>query len=417
MHIATVFYMDTIRNSFGRPERMWGRVVANHSFLEALAQSPDCDCLTLFVPTRKDVELIGQTLLPSLGTTAQAVSFTDIEDYLRRNPVDVLHAMDPDMWIGAHIRRHLAGRRFALTGMTHSLANDHTAAWALRNNANDVRPEDCLVCTTPTAQRVVESLFARLRQCQPGFVAPATTVIPLGVATESYARPPRTDRAAHGLRDDEFVLLSLARFNPEFKLDLLPVLNLAALVREKTARPFRLLLSGAADDGRYAALIREQVAAGGLQDIVTIVTDPDDRDQDRPAQARRCVPVTQRQSPGDVRAHDRGSHGQRAAHRRERLGRLQVARGRRGQRLPGAFEDAGRGPRLASRAGVPARRAGAPVLRAGHRDRPGCRGRGDRADWRRTRHSRAGRAGRASSVRAGFPGRQSSPGTSNSGPA
>lgn len=41
VHVAIPFYMDTITNSFGRPERMWGRVVANHGFVPALALQLD----------------------------------------------------------------------------------------------------------------------------------------------------------------------------------------------------------------------------------------------------------------------------------------------------------------------------------------------------------------------------------------
>ena len=63
MHIAVIFYMDTVENSFGKPESMWGRVVANHSFVLTLAESKAWQQLTFFVPEKKDVETLFSTLL------------------------------------------------------------------------------------------------------------------------------------------------------------------------------------------------------------------------------------------------------------------------------------------------------------------------------------------------------------------
>jgi glycosyltransferase involved in cell wall biosynthesis len=279
VHVAIPFYMDTIANSFGRPERMWGRAVANHGFVRALAESSAGCRLTLFVPTRKDVGRLQQTLLAGLPRPVTVVPFGAVAGFLQAESVDVVHVLDPNLWIGAHIRNTLSPSPFAVTGMTHSLANEHFLNWAMLNSANGVTDGDCLVCTTPSAQAVVDGLFRRLAGSQPGFRAPATTVIPLGAPQAGDSEPSRLSRVELGISDDDFVVLSFARFNPQFKMDLLPVLNLGRMLGRATSRPVRLVLAGAADTGAYARFIQDQVREQGLGDTVRLVLDASDRDR------------------------------------------------------------------------------------------------------------------------------------------
>ncbi len=279
MHVAIPFYMDTITNSFGRPERMWGRAVANHGFVRALASAPAPHRLTLFVPTRKDAGILEQTLLRDLPRPVTVVPFARIGPQLAADPIDVLHVLDPNLWIGAHIRRTLAPSPFVVTGMTHSLANEHFLNWALLNSANGVHPGDCLVCTSPTAEGVLRSAFARLAAVQPDFAAPGTAVLPLGVALDDPGTPTSLRRVELGLDDGDFVILSFARFNPEFKMDLVPLLNMVELLAPRVDRPVRLVLAGAADNGAYARFIQDRVKERGLATAVRCVLDTSDRDR------------------------------------------------------------------------------------------------------------------------------------------
>ena len=229
MHIAVPFDVETVRKSWGQASRMWGRVVANHDFLKALAAARDCSRLTLFVPSRHDVDLVSRTLVTAFGTDSSKVAvvpFKDIPTHLEASPADVMHVLDPNMWVAGHIRGQIGRRGFAVTGVTHSLGNQHFLEWALLNNANGIGPGDCLVCTTPTAQAVVDVAMTRLQAAQPGFRSPATTVIPLGVTDECFAETSDGARARADAGSERFVILSFARFNPQFKMDLLPVLNL-----------------------------------------------------------------------------------------------------------------------------------------------------------------------------------------------
>ncbi len=279
MHVAIPFYMDTINNSFGRPERMWGRAVANHGFVRALADSPPALRLTLFVPTRKDKDLLQRTLLAQLPRPVTVVPFGSMAGFLKAEPVDVVHVLDPNLWIGAHIRNHLSPTPFAVTGMTHSLANEHFLNWAILNSANGVHAGDCLVCTTPSAQAVVDGVFRRLATNQPGFSAPSTTVIPLGAPLASTGEPSGLRRVELGIDEADFVILSFARFNPQFKMDLLPLLNLAAVLVRSIQRPVRLVLAGAADNGAYARFVQDRVREQGLTNTVRFVLDSSDRDK------------------------------------------------------------------------------------------------------------------------------------------
>lgn len=268
--------MDTVRISHGKPAQMWGRAVANHSFVTGLIDSIDEHRITLFVSTKPDVELLRNTLLAKTDAEISILSLLELPSFLEQNPIDILHNLDPNIWIPAHIRNSISKKAFVVTGVTHSLANEHFLSWALLGSANGITKTDCLICTTPTAKSVVDSAFSRLRKSQPGFSSPQTAVIPLGVSTQAYRSERRPDRSRFGLNDDEFVILSLARFNPKFKLDYLPLLNLLQLLLAASDRPLRLVLAGASDDGSYCNLIKDWVARLRLQESVCFITDPDD---------------------------------------------------------------------------------------------------------------------------------------------
>jgi glycosyltransferase involved in cell wall biosynthesis len=275
MHIAIPFDVETVKRSWGQAERMWGRAVANHDFVAALAAAPGCRQLTLLVPSRKDVSLLRQTLLAS--GRAAVVPMVEWPGWLARDPPDVMHVLDPEMWMAAHLRNQLADRHFVITGLTHSLANQHFLQWALLNDANGVTAADCLVCTTPTARAVLESAFARLRAARQDFQAPSTRVIPLGV-TPAPGAPGRAEaRAALGWDPQAFVVLSLARFNPHFKMDLLPVLQLVTLVAAGGGRRVRFVLAGSSEgEGEYLGYVRRWIRDAGVESLVELEPNPDE---------------------------------------------------------------------------------------------------------------------------------------------
>ena len=76
MHIGVLFPMDTVEISVDNLQQIWGRAVANHGFLQALASLatapgvPDGLRLTVFVPTRPDAQQLRATLLPESRFTA-----------------------------------------------------------------------------------------------------------------------------------------------------------------------------------------------------------------------------------------------------------------------------------------------------------------------------------------------------------
>ncbi len=284
MHIGVPFDIETVRQSWGQAGRMWGRVVANHDFLTALAAADFCRHLTLFVPARRDVELLEGTLVAGFGahrSKAFVVPFAQLSAHLAAQPVDVMHVLDPNLWFAAHVRSQLSRHPFVISGVTHSLGTQQFLDWALLNSANGVLVDDCLVCTTPTAQAVVESAFARLRTAVPGFRAPATTVIPFGVSSVPAQASHTQCRAQLRLDPQTVMVLSLARFNPNFKMDLRPVLRLASLVLERAGGPLQFVLAGSSGDGEYLRYIREQARAAGLDGPVVFAPDPDESEKAR----------------------------------------------------------------------------------------------------------------------------------------
>jgi hypothetical protein len=171
--------------------------------------------------------MLGKTLIAGFGAgqaKVSAVPFAQMKAFLEASPIDVMHMLDPNLWLAAHIRAQLSPRWFPITGVTHSLGNQHFIEWALLNNANGVRADDCLVCSTPTARSVIQSVFARLgepphspcRSCH----SPSVCRCHSPVAADS----PRNSPWIRNLRG-----AVAGRFNPQFKMDLRP-LRLASLM-------------------------------------------------------------------------------------------------------------------------------------------------------------------------------------------
>lgn len=276
MHIGILFFTDTIQTSFGKPHLMWGRVAANHSFITALTESGACERLTLIVPTQRDAKIVSETLLAGTDASINLISFFQLRAYLAEHPLNVLHCLDPVMSIAGHIRQTLSPSPFAITGVTHSLANDHFLSWALQNNANGVDSDDCLICTTPTAQAVISRAFDRLASTQTGFVAPQTAVIPLGVPMSAQSQAGQNSDRVVDRHPKPIQVLSLARFNPQAKMDFLPILNLAAMLKARFPGQFLLVLAGASDNGVYVKGLQDQAAEQSVADVIRFVSDPDD---------------------------------------------------------------------------------------------------------------------------------------------
>ena len=97
-------------------------------------------------------------------------------------------------------------------------------------------------------------------------------------------------RSQLGLNEDDFVILSLSRFNPLFKMDFLPLLNLLSLLENKSGRPMKLLLAGASDDRSYTQLLQAAVKENGLEDSVRFLSGPDRYPKNRSVPYRRRIP-------------------------------------------------------------------------------------------------------------------------------
>jgi len=275
MHIAISFPMDTVRKSFDRQDNLLGRAVANHSFLLGLAQTEAGHRITLFVPSPEDVELLNRTLLAGTQSKIYCIPRLAITQYLEEHPIDVLHFMDPKMSMGGHIRNHLSERNFVITGLTHSLG-DQIMDCILQNHANGIEPGDCLICTTPTAQSAIASMCAHLSGQQPDLSLPQTEVIPLGLDLAAFQEPTQLTRQDLGLPDKDFVILSLARFNPLSKMDILPVLILLQMIRQKGIRTIKLVLAGSEGDGKYIQLLKDWARKTGIANLVLFIKSPTD---------------------------------------------------------------------------------------------------------------------------------------------
>ncbi len=258
-----------------------GREAADHWFVQTLreaAPAHDVELALVVTPNRPRPALPVTPPRGRSGHTAvkrDTVPFRNLPEFLLRRRVDVVHELDPSIHRALYLRNNVARYPFAVTGVTHSLAYAVFHEWMLLNLLGAPQPCDRLICTTPTAQRVVASYASAVNTWLAEPQQLATETIPLGVPFASFGvgNGPAL-RARWGIPAASVVVLSFGRLDRHTKADLRPLFVAMQRVMGEAAADTRLIVAGASHPNGYAATLQRYAFEFGLNGGVHIVENP-----------------------------------------------------------------------------------------------------------------------------------------------
>ena len=214
-----------------------GRKVAGEGFLRALLEADPFDAYHFFPESNVQSEFLRTRLQGEFPRQANRRAFAFFprhtlptvladRDYHCFHLSDFLtHTADLE-----RVRNRFARRIFPITGTTHSLSYARYMPALLGRLWPGTGPRDAILATSRSAEAVLGSAFADLRASYglsaTAFPAPCIRRIPLSVPLPKPAEATaiREFRTGLGLEDAPLIL-TLARFAPHSKMDLLPALE------------------------------------------------------------------------------------------------------------------------------------------------------------------------------------------------
>ena len=261
-----------------------GRPVANLDFLGALMSWGSWDQYRFYAPdARARAELLAffdRALPPERRQRIRVRLASRFLDDQRESPADVVHNGDFTYHLPylLELRRQLEPRHhFAVSGVTHSLDNMKMQLRYLQILLAEPAPQDRILATSHCAVTLLEQAFAVLdEQLTARFGAsppapPAMALVPLAISEDyDHIADRDTSRAALGLPEHAFVMLSLGRLSLRHKADLAPLLECLQLLEHQGALgDWRLVVAGGGEPAQVE-LVRGLVRHTGLEHRVVL---------------------------------------------------------------------------------------------------------------------------------------------------
>lgn len=275
------------------PLGLMGRQVAGRAFLDALLAHGRWQRLVAVVRSRASARSLARFCHehPSSRDRVRQLRLIEphqfLSDFAADPPAPVLHVPCPPEASYAWARRYAGPHRFAISGVTHTLASADGVNLLAGLLTAPFEPYDALVCTSRAVVRMVRSVLGSyadfLRDRHGG--APALPVrleqIPLGVDVERFrpATPPEraAARAQLGAADDEVVILFVGRLSYHAKAHPFPLYVASAAAARQTGRKVRLVLAGWTANAPIRAAFEDGARrfAPGVTVALVDGTDPD----------------------------------------------------------------------------------------------------------------------------------------------
>lgn len=247
---------------------LMGRPVANRSFLQGLIKYGRLKTLHGYM-SRARFGSEFERLARKLGTITP-IHIIEGHRLDQLAEIGGLMLSDPAIGMAARQRSFIGARAYALTGLTHTVADIAPMAMIAGLVTAPVQPWDALVCTSRAVAAMVDKMLqaeeAKLveRLGATRFSRPLLPVIPLGIDVAYYA--PREEWRANwrerlGIGAEEIAVLYVGRLSRHGKAHPLPMM--AALGRAGRSQPrhLHLILAGWWLHPPEEAIWREQAAA------------------------------------------------------------------------------------------------------------------------------------------------------------
>jgi starch synthase len=228
--------------------KLMGRQAAGDGFLRAAVKHHGGEALVAYTPRRRSAEAF-RTRVAELDPAAQ-IRWVSGQRLQHLEDSGVLYRPDHALGISARARLRVGAGRYALCGVTHTLATSGAMDLLSDFATAPLMPWDALVCTSTAAVGVVEGVL----DAQEAYLAwrfgtpvkatrPRLQLIPLGVHSNDFAATPDhrdAARAALGLAEDEVAVLFAGRLSINGKANPFPMY--AALQRTAEATGAKIVL-------------------------------------------------------------------------------------------------------------------------------------------------------------------------------
>lgn len=237
----------------------FGRAVANRSLLKAITTAQSVKRVITTLPAAAFADQPG---LP-VEKIVSCASLSQLIDNIRANPPAAIFCSDfvatyPD-WIDFRNRQ---GLDCPVYGWTHSLSYQRYTADIMRILNAGPRPENGILCTSPSAVAVVGKLLdsarSTLRQTLSG---PGCYLFPLPFESQP-------SQARQKITGDKLQVLTLGRLDWQTKAGLLV---LEPLIRQlKNPEKFKFVIAGGGDNRSYITLLQRILGPLGVEIKVDI---------------------------------------------------------------------------------------------------------------------------------------------------
>ncbi len=245
-----------------------GRGVANRSFLTALGRFGSMiKRRVLFSPYT-----CGDESLNKLGYECRVRESIRTWDFSEGNWV--LFHPDLDWGEAARVRSHFDWP-VPLSALTHSLSYPHL----IRNFLSSLpflRDRDVLVCTSPTAKRVIEAILKKVG------VHLNVRVIPLGLPDIPEPLPERLRQVARKelkIGGDDIVFLYFSRISEFSKADLFVLMRAIYHLSKEGRKNFRVIIAGGTEESDYYQYLKGISKVWDIEPWISVIPNPDEKDK------------------------------------------------------------------------------------------------------------------------------------------
>ncbi len=263
IHVVFPFELESERQE---PATIMGADVASVGLVRALAEAAEVR-MTAYAPAgwqRHASRRIAESPLAGakvLDETQLPTAFPDGQ------PV-IIQTLGPRLSRVLHLRWLCDSPSWPVVGLTYALSASSIFQHLTLAALGPLMPYDAVVCASRSGREVMAGMLGRLGESIGLRHAPRLPVIPLGVDTAKLKPLPKgLARSALNLPEDAVAFLFLGRLNPQYKADLLPLLE--ALARLQSDPRTLLLIAGSSAQPEAAlAPLKLRCAELGLSDRV-----------------------------------------------------------------------------------------------------------------------------------------------------
>lgn len=239
------------------PAGLMGRQVAGKEFLDAYLTHAQANTISAVVRSKERGEPLARICRdhPSSRVNPRRLSISVEPDFLlgAGSAVNVVHFPSPPDSRFAWARQ-ATGRRFALSGVTHTLSTHPAVQWLCDLVAAPYERFDALICTSRAVAAMVRAVttvycdYLKDRFGGSPVLRPRLEVIPLGVNPERYRPPSNEERSAERARigavNDEVVVLCVGRLSHHAKAHPFSIFFAAEQAALRTGKKVRLVFVG-----------------------------------------------------------------------------------------------------------------------------------------------------------------------------